>query len=80
MLMERKDLLINVRNYLIKWKNKELNQILSHGIYLYFTNSFIKWKRNTMINAYGKQGFIEKAEELFKQMENEGIKPDVKTW
>ena len=33
-----------------------------------------------MIKAYGNQGFIEKAEELFKQMENEGIKPDVKTW
>ena len=32
------------------------------------------------MKAYRNQGFIEKMEELFKQMENEGMKPDVKTW
>ena len=33
-----------------------------------------------MIDAYGKKGIPEKAEELFIQMQNEGIKPNVNTW
>ena len=33
-----------------------------------------------MIKAYRNKGHIEKAEELFKQMQNEGINPDVTIW
>ena len=33
-----------------------------------------------MIDAYEKKGIPEKVEDLFIQMQNEGIKPDVTTW
>ena len=37
-------------------------------------------QRNALASAYGEQGDITRAEELFKQMKHAGVKPDVITW
>ena len=33
-----------------------------------------------MIDVYGSLGFVNKCEELFDKMKNQGIKPNIVTW
>ena len=46
----------------------------------YFYKFIHKMKRNSIIKAYVIRGALKQSEELFKKMENEGIKPDEITW